>query len=115
MQRALFFMKKRVHGLPAELVPQEVVIVLRTATIKLFLDILYDQAVLARRCWNPFNRVTLDDPQSLITATDEVQKERDIFLCSCRPDNSFAALAPTTQRDLLTTGSGHFVGGSATA
>ena len=109
------FVKNRVHGLPAELLPQEVVIVLRTAIIKLFLDVICVQARIARRGWNQYNQATWDDPQILITTTDEVQKERDIVLRSRGIDNSSAAPAPPTQRDLLTTGSGHLAGEAATA
>ena len=108
-------MKKRAHGLPAELFPQEIVIVLRTEIIKSFLDVVFAQAALARRGWNPYNRATLDDPQILVTATDELQKERDIVLHSCIIDNSSTAPALPTQRDLLMTGSGHFAGGAAAA
>ena len=46
--KSAFLMKKRVHGLPAELLLQEVVIVLRTAIIESFLDVFLAQATLAR-------------------------------------------------------------------
>ena len=54
-----FLMKKSVYGLPAELLPQEAVIYLRRATTKLLLNMSSDQAYLAYRGWNPFNRDTL--------------------------------------------------------
>ena len=46
------------------------------------MNLTYTKAAAARRGWNPFNKATLDNPEVLETATEEVKKERDIVLRS---------------------------------
>ena len=65
--------------------------------------------------WSPFNRATLDEPEILKTATEQVQKERDAVLRRRGINDPLAAPPPPTQRDLLTTGSGFLAGGAAAA
>ena len=99
----------------AQLLPVEIVFVAREAIMESFMNRAYAQAALARRGWSPFNRATLNEPEILKTATEQVQKERDAVL-RCRGINDpLAAPPPPTQRDLLTTGSGFLAGGAAAA
>ena len=114
-EKSAFFRKKRSHGLPAELLPQEIVIVAQSAIMKSFMRLDWAQSALAHRGHHPYNRAPLDDPQILATAPDETQKERTRILRSRGVDNSVSMPAPPTQRDLLTTGSGHLAGGLAAA
>ena len=109
--KSKFFMKKRENGLPAELLPEEVVIVLRTAIMNSYMNIEYAQKALLRRGWWPYNRATLDDFRILGTASDDVQKERTLVLKSRGVSNSSDLLVPPTQRNLLETGSGRLAGG----
>lgn len=108
-------MKKRTHGLPAELLPVEVVIVLRTAVMNSFMNIEHAQKALLYRGWWPFNRATLDDFRILATASDEIQKERTIVLKSRGITKSSALQVPPTQRNLLESGSGQLAGGMSAA
>ena len=43
--KSVFYRNKRVHGLPSEMLPQDIVIVARTAIIKYFLDITFDKPI----------------------------------------------------------------------
>ena len=107
--------KKRAHGLPAELLPQEVVVVLRAVIMKSFMNTAYAEAALARRGQNPYNRAPLDHPQILSTAPKAVQQERTKILQSRGINTGVEMTAPPTQRDLLSTGSGRLAGGVAAA
>ena len=110
-----FFLKKRIHGLPAEMLPVEIVIVARGAILKSFVNSACAEAALAHRGFRPFNRNPLDVPAILRTAPEETQRERATVLRSRGIDDPLAAPLPPTQRDLLTTGSGLLAGGAAAA
>ena len=97
------------------LLPVEIVMVARDGIMHCSMKLAFAEAALARRGWSPFNRATLDMPEILETATEEVKKERDIVLRSRGINNPLAVPPPPTQRDLLTTGSGRLAGGAAAA
>jgi hypothetical protein len=80
--KSRFYMKKRLAGLPAEILPSEIVIVVRDAIRNSFMNIQYSQAALLHRGWNPFNRNSMDCAQILVTAPEAVQKERNSILWS---------------------------------
>ena len=103
------------HGLPAEMLPVEIVIVARVAILESFMISAYAEAALARRGFSPFNRNPLDAPVILRTAPAYIQQERDIVLRSLGINNPLAAPPQPTQRDLLTTGYGRFAGGATAA
>ena len=114
-EKGKLFLKKRMHGLPAEMLQVEIVIVARGAILKSFMNSAYAEAALARRGFNPFNRHPLDAPVILRTAPEDIQLERAIVLRSWGINNSLAAPPPPTQRDIFTTGSGRLAGGAAAA
>ena len=97
------------------MLPQEVVIVVRSVIMNSFMNTAYAEATLARRGQNPFNRAPLDHPQILSTAPEAVQQERTKILQSRGVNTAIAVPAPPTQRDLLSTGSGRLAGGAAAA
>jgi hypothetical protein len=105
-------MKKRVHGMDAELLPVEIVIVLRDAIMNSFMVEDFSISTLVHRGWNPYNRATLDDSEILITASDAVQKRRSEVLSSrgVVTSNSLTSVHPS-QHNLLETGSGRLSGG----
>ena len=113
--KSKFFSLKRAHGLPAKVLPQEVLLVLRAAIMDSYLKTEFAQAALLCRGAYPFNRATLDDPQILVTASNKVQAERAAILKSRGINLSTAVRMPATQRNLLETGSGHLAGGMASA
>lgn len=110
--KSKFYMKKRVHGMDAELLPVEIVIVLRDAIMNSFMVEDFGISTLVHRGWNPYNRATLDDSEILITASDAVQKRRSEVLSSrgVVTSNSLTSVHPS-QRNLLETGSGRLSGG----
>ncbi len=111
--KSRFYMKKRLAGLPAEILPCEILIVVRDAIMNSFMNIQYSQAALLHRGWNPFNCNSMDCAQILITAPETVQKERNSILRSrgitldASTRNAFYS-----QQNLLEVGSGRLVGGA---
>ena len=93
-EKSEFFLKKRIHGLPAEMLPVKIVIVARGAILKSFMNSAYAEATLAHRGFRPFNRNPLDVPSILRTAPEETQRERAIVLRSRGIDNPLAAPLP---------------------
>jgi hypothetical protein len=73
--KSRFYMRKRLVGLPPEILPCEIVLVVRDAIMNSFMNVQHSQSALQHRGWNPFNRNSLDCPQTLVTAPEDVQKE----------------------------------------
>lgn len=107
------FLKKRLHDLDPEVLPEEIVIILRPAIEKSFANISYAKSALAIRGLYPYNRNYLDDPEILATASQETQAERTVVLQSRGETSSLSEMGMPSQRDLLATGSGLFAGGAA--
>ena len=105
--------QKREHGLPADLEPEEIPIIVKAAS-----DATYAIRDFATRTFSelgmlPFTRAVLDDPDILATASPEVQAERGrIMKLRNKPNNRMARIAPN-QIDLSTTGSGRLMGGAS--
>ena len=114
-RKECFLPEKRAHGLPAELLPQEVVVVLRAVIMKSFMNTAYAEAALARMGQNPYNRAPLDHPQILSTAPKAIQQERTKILKSRGINTGVEMAALPTQRDLFSAGSGRLAGGVAAA
>ena len=107
------FLKKRLHDLDPEVLPEEIVIILRPAIEKSFANISYAKSALAIRGLYPYNRNYLDDPEILSTASQETQAERTVVLQSRGETSNLSQMGMPSQRDLLATGSGLFAGGAA--
>ena len=73
----------------------------------------YGRATLVYRGWNPLNRATLDNPEILASASDDVQAERALVLGSRGTASNVGAYVPPNQMNLLETGSGCLAGGVA--
>ena len=113
LAKSEFFMKKRRYGLDPEILPQEIVVVLKTALEKSFSVRKYAVSGVAHRGWFPFNRNYLDHPDILSTASDDVQKER-LAVFECRGQSSdVIGRGLATEWNLLESGSGFFAGGAA--
>ena len=107
------FYKKRLAGLPAEILPSKIILVVRDAIIKSFMNIEYLWSVLVQRGWNPFNRNSLDCVQILVTAPEAVQEECDSILRSRGITlDAFARNVLYSQQTLLEVSSGRLAGGA---
>ena len=113
--KSRWIMKKRVHKLPPEVLPQEIVVVLHDAITSSFMVKKFGESAHCDRGWNPFNRAPLDDAEILASAPDAVKKERALVLQSRGIDSDTSANVPVSQRNLLETGSGRLAGGAAAA
>ena len=80
--------------------------------MNLYMNKAYAKAATACRRRNPCNRATLDIPEVLETATEEVKKERGIVMRSREISNPLDVSQTPSPRDLLTTGSGRLAGGA---
>ena len=76
-QKQFFFLKKRAHGLPAELLDVEVVLVLKPAIENSFNNQKHAKKALSVRGWNPFNCAALDHLEILMSAPADVQKKKN--------------------------------------
>ena len=108
-----FIAKKQAKGLPAEVLPQEIVIVVQAAVEKSFLVESFGRSTLAERGWNPFNRNPLDHSEILVTAPEDVRKERSSILLDRGIASSQQARAHPLEQNLLESGSGRIAGGEA--
>ena len=108
-----WFKLKQRHGFEPEVLPTEVLTVLREPIDQSFNNMSHARHALAIRGLNPFNRNCLDHPEILVSATKHVQKERARILRSRGITSTAAVRAPPTTVDLLETGSGLLAGGRA--
>jgi hypothetical protein len=117
LSKSKFYLKKRLAGLPAEILPCEIVLVVRDAIMNSFINLQYSQSALLHRGWNPYNRNTLDCSQILVTAPEAMQKERDSILRSrsITPNTSSTRNVIYSQQSLLESGSGRLAGGADAA
>ncbi len=114
--KSRFYMRKRLVGLPPEILPCEIVLVIRDAIMNSFMNVQHSQSTLQHRGWNPFNRNSLDCPQILVTAPGDVQKERDTILRSWGiTPNASTRNVLYSQQNLLEAGSGRLTGGADAA
>lgn len=93
----------------------EIVIPLREAIMNSFMRTDFGKSALAVRGCYPFNRAPLDHPQILASAPEDVQKERAAVLQSRGAVSDISVHVPSSQRNLLETGSGRLAGGAAAA
>ena len=68
--------KKRLAGLPIKIRNDEIVLVVKEAVEKSFMNVKNTLSALSRRGMYPFNRNILMDPQILATAPEDVRQER---------------------------------------
>ncbi|KAL7545121.1 hypothetical protein ACHAWF_013505 [Thalassiosira exigua] len=106
-----WYKKKELHGLPPEILPEEIVVVLYDATKSSFMVERFGASALCERGWVPFNRSTLDDNEVLATAPSDVKRDRTAVLQSRGVNFDINAIVPSSQRDLLGSGSGLLAGG----
>ena len=111
--KSKFVLKKRVNGLPGEVRTDEIVIVLQPAVMESFMRKDIGRRTNAHRGWNPFNRNTLDHPQILASAPEDVQQERKRVLASRGINTASNTYVPPSQLNLLETGSGQLAGGAS--
>jgi hypothetical protein len=114
--KSRFYMRKRLVGLPPEILPCEIVLVVRDAIMNSFMNVQHSQSALQHRGWNPFNKNSLDCPQILVTAPEDVQKESDTILRSRGiTPNASTRNVLYSQQNLLEAGSGRLTGGADAA
>ena len=114
--KSRFYMRKRLVGLPPEILPCEIVLVVRDAIMNSFMNVQHSQSALQHRGWNPFNKNSLDCPQILVTAPEDVQKESDTILLSRGiTPNASTRNVLYSQQNLLEAGSGRLTGGADAA
>ena len=106
------FIRKRQHGLDPEVLPEDIVTILRPAIEGSFANIAYAKSALAIRGMYPFNRNYLDPPEILSTASEDTQAERMAVLRSRGQASNLDGMGIASQRDLLATGSGLLAGGA---
>jgi hypothetical protein len=102
------YLKKRIHGLPITIKPQEIVLVVMDAVDLSFMNKEKILLVCCKRGIYPFNRNPLDDPEVIRSAPDNVWLERTVVL-QCRGTTHKAILPSET--NLLDLGSVHLAGG----
>jgi hypothetical protein len=117
LSKSRFYKKKWLAGLDPEILPCEIVIVIRDAIMKSFMNSQYSTAALLHRGWNPNNGNSLDNVQILVTATEAVQNERNIVLQNCGKTHNASAHITTlySKQNLLEFGSGRLAGGADAA
>jgi hypothetical protein len=81
-----------------------------------FMNVQHSQSALQHRGWNPFNKNSLDCPQILVTAPEDVQKESDTILRSRGiTPNASTRIVLYSKQNLLKAGSGRLTGGADAA
>lgn len=107
---------RREAGLPAELTPEEIPIIVKTASDKSYANRDFAVRTLIDLGYSPFTRAVLDDPEILRTASPAVQEERGRIIKlrqerqGTTQSSTFVRPAPN-QVDLNAVGSGLLAGG----
>jgi hypothetical protein len=109
--KSSFYKKKILHGLPAEVLPCEIVVIAREAIDGSFMIKDHAKKALCHRGMNPFNRNTLMHPEILWTAPDDIRKQAsDLLLSRGIKEIDGNPVLPPTEADLTQTGSGLLLG-----
>ena len=108
-----FFRKKREHGLKPEILPTEIVIVAQDAIMNSFMNLGFTLRALSHRGWYPYNRNTLMDPQIISSAPEDVRREMIGLLESRGVSDAGFQVAPATDANMVTRGSGLLAGGAS--
>lgn len=105
-----YIRKKMKHNLKPEIVPTDIVIILKDAVNNSFLRRDYTKKALSHRGWYPFNMSTLMDRDILPSAPDDVRQAMIAVMRSRGIDDAEIQVLPATDANLLNIVSGHLSG-----